>query len=146
MSEEALFAAISRNDRLEIERLLRENPKLQLARKAGRSPLHVAVESALPATVLAVLHSSPAVNAKVGSSDESPNDPKVDWTALHIACARGNQQIVEMLLSQPDIDVGARTPDGKTARELAEKSPRPSLVALFSDHQERKSRMTKPSW
>lgn len=145
MSEDALFAAIARNDRLEIEKLFRENPKLQLARRNGRSPLHVAVESALPATVLAVLHSAPAVNARVSSTPGGPVDPKADWTALHLACARGNQQIVEMLLSQPDIDIALRTPDGKSARDLASASPRPALAELFADHAARKSR-TQTGW
>lgn len=132
-----LFQAVDANDRMTVERLLRQNPQLQNgARRERRTPLHAAVEKAMATTVLALLQHGPELNARVEASAETP-DPRTGYTALHLAVMRGNKQILELLLAQAALDVGARTPAGESAVRLAEQSLRPALADMILERIER---------
>ena len=135
-----LFRAIDANDRMAIERLLVQQPTLQqVARRNGRTPLQAAVESGLASTVLTLLPHQPEIDARVEALDGNA-DPKVGWTALHLAVARGNRQILELLLSVPHLDVSARTPQGETAMVMAQRSQRPALADLIREREDRAGR------
>lgn len=135
-----LFQAIDVFDRMTVERLLKQ-PKLQHgARRNGRTPLHVAVESAPLSIVLALLQSDPELNARTGGDGMPASDPRMGWTALHLAAARGNRQIVEALVVQPHIDVTARTPAGETAAVLADRGQRAGIADVIRDAEERAGR------
>ena len=132
-----LFRAIDANDRMAIERLLVQQPALQQgARRNGRTPLHAAVETGLASTVLALLPHSPELDARV-EPGQGGADPKVGYTALHLAVARGNKQILELLLSAPRLDLSARTPQGETAAAMAERAMRPALAELIREREQR---------
>ena len=52
-------------------------------------------------------------------TDINADDSCSGWTALHFACFRGYKDIVEKLLSLPDIDINARTKYKNTALRFA---------------------------
>jgi ankyrin repeat protein len=43
----------------------------------------------------------------------------IGWTSLHPAAYHGFDEIVDLLLSHDDVDVGLKTPQQETARDLA---------------------------
>ena len=132
-----LFQAVDANDRMTVERLLRQQPQLQTgARRDRRTPLHAAVEKSMATTVLALLQNGPELNARIDTA-QGVVDPRIGHTALHLAVARGNKQILELLLAQPALDLGARTPDGESAIRLAEQSMRPALADMILERIER---------
>ena len=134
---DSLFQAIDANDRMALEQMLRQHPTLQQgARRKGRTPLHVAVETALASTVLALLQHDAEINAIVEGVPGTV-DPKVGYTALHLAVTRGNRQILELLLAARGVDVFARTPQGETASALARVAMRPGLLVLVREREER---------
>lgn len=138
-----LFQAIDAHDRMTVERLLKE-PRLQHgARRNGRTPLHVAVETAPVSIVLALLQSDPELNARTGGEGMLASDPRTGWTALHLAAARGNRQIVELLVVQPQLDVTARTPAGETAAVLADRAQRPAIADAIREAEERSLRSNR---
>ncbi len=132
-----LFQAVDANDRMTVERLLRQQPQLQIgARRERRTPLHAAVEKSMATTVMALLQHGPELNARVDVA-VGPADPRTGYTALHLAVERGNRQILELLLAQPALDMGARTPAGESAVRLAEHSMRPALADMILERMER---------
>ena len=140
-----LFQAVDANDRMAVERLLRQQPQLQTgARRERRTPLHAAVEKSMATTVLALLQHGSELNARVDAAVGTA-DPRTGYTALHLAVERGNRQILELLLAQPALDMGARTPDGESAVRLAEQSMRPALADMILERIERSRPAPSPS-
>lgn len=132
-----LFQAVDANDRMTVERLLRQQPQLQIgARRERRTPLHAAVEKSMATTVMALLQHGAELNARVDVAVGTA-DPRTGYTALHLAVERGNRQILELLLAQPALDMGARTPAGESAVRLAEQSMRPALADMILERMER---------
>ena len=56
---------------------------------------------------------------------------KDDWTALHFAANRGDDDIVKMLLAHPDIDVNAADYRGRPPISLACEEGELSVVKLL---------------
>ena len=132
-----LFAAIAANDRIAIERLLRQHPGLQrTARRDGRTPLHAAIESAQATSVLALLQNGPDLAAIVEQRAGGVTDAATGLGPLHLAVVRGNRQILDLVLTAPGLVLGTRTPDGETALAMAERLGRAPLAEMIRDRAE----------
>lgn len=112
------------NENIAIQ-LLREKPKAVIATDSdGRTPLHWAISASQPAVFDEIVAASPY---KRWREDCLEAEDALGWTALLIAIAGGNEEMVEKLL-EAGADVNAVTGNGTTALHLAV-SKLPSLLS-----------------
>jgi ankyrin repeat protein len=76
-------------------------------------------------------------NANVNATDD------IGWTSLHHAAYHGFDDIVDLLMSHPDIDTGIETPNHETARDLAFVNCHDGIVQKLAAAQPRLTHTTR---
>ena len=117
-----LHIAASRGHDECVEALLQLDAPIMQRNAAGKTALHLAIESGRSSIVRIFIK-----HASVFATTED------DDTPLHIAAARGHGECVEALL-QLDAPIMQRNAAGKTVLHLAIESRRSSIVIIFMKH------------
>ena len=85
--------------------------------------------------------------ALVKRPDLKPNVTEKDsgWTALHHAAYWGQTDVVKLLLSRKDIDLGIKSLEGETALDLAIHQKNPEIVALIKNYELKQKQLENPT-